>query len=231
VTEPASTKPAPVQGNDPDKQMVFKVEGLTCPAVRGIGCGHMLRPVLASLDKIDGVEASSSDYTGTLIRIAVTITADRDRVAERVSKALAEKGGEPVALAGDALRRALGQEQWRGAGRIGELSAIEFHTLVLHRVQTFAQAEKLDKVAGDKLVRIAEEQWERITTEANEDGAKQPEDWQNRCRRALPGFLDRAKEVLTAEQVERFRQSLTGPCRGDDRPEAPPAPTRSEEAR
>ena len=231
VTEPASTKPAPVQGNDPDKQMVFKVEGLTCPAVRGIGCGHMLRPVLASLDKIDGVEASSSNYTGTLIRIAVTITADRDKVAERVSKALAEKGGEPVALAGDALRRALGQEQWRGAGRIGELSAIEFHTLVLHRVQTFAQAEKLDKVAGDKLVRIAEEQWERITTEANEDGAKQPEDWQNRCRKALPRFLERAKEVLTDKQVERFRQSLTGPFRGDDRPEAPPAPTRSEEAR
>jgi len=119
VTEPASTKPAPVQGNDPDKQMVFKVEGLTCPAVRGIGCGHMLRPVLASLDKIDGVEASSSNYTGTLIRIAVTITADRDRVAERVSKALAEKGGEPGAPGGGGLRRGGGGGGGGGGGRGG----------------------------------------------------------------------------------------------------------------
>src|SRR5713226_7212529 len=42
----------PVQGNDPDKQFGFRVEGLRCPAVKGIGCGHLLHPVLASLDKI-----------------------------------------------------------------------------------------------------------------------------------------------------------------------------------
>jgi copper chaperone CopZ len=213
---------------DPARQIVFKVEGLSCPAVKGIGCGHMLRPVLASLDKINGVEASSTNYTGTLVRISVTTAADRDQVAERVRKALAGKGGEPVALAGDELKRVLGQEQWRGAGRIGELSAIEFHTLVLYRVKTFAKAEKLDKEATNKLVKIAEEQWDRITKEAKKDGATQPEDWGNRCKKALPLFLEQAKEVLTAEQVERFRQALTCPCRGDDRPEAPPAPTKEE---
>jgi hypothetical protein len=41
---------------DPARQIVFRVEGLACPAVKGIGCGHMLQGVLASLDKHDGVE-------------------------------------------------------------------------------------------------------------------------------------------------------------------------------
>jgi hypothetical protein len=228
--ESASTKQAPVQGNDPDKQIVFKVEGLACPAVKGIGCGHLLAPVLRRLDKIEGVEASSANYTGTMIRISVT-TADREKVAERVSKALAEKRGKPVALEGDDLKWALEKEQWRVAGRIGELSAIEFHTLVLYRVKTFAKADKLDKEATDKLVKIAEEQWQRIAKEVKKDGATQPEDWGNRCKKSLPAFLDRAKEVLTAEQVERFQQSLTCPCRGDDRPEAPPAGTKEAKAR
>jgi copper chaperone CopZ/NADH:ubiquinone oxidoreductase subunit 3 (subunit A) len=218
-----------VQGSDPDKQIVFKVDGLRCPAVKGIGCGHMLRPVLASLDKIDGVEASSTNYTGTMIRISVTTASDRDKVAERVAKVLTEN--KPVALTGEELKLAVEKEQWWGTGRIGELSAIEFHTLVLYRVKTFAQAEKLDKEATDKLVKIAEQQWDHITNEAKKDGATQPEDWGNRCKKALPVFLEQAKDVLTAEQVERFRQSLTCPCRGDDRPEAPPAPSKGEKVR
>jgi hypothetical protein len=227
----APAKQTSVQGNDPDRQIVFKVEGLACPAVKGIGCGHMLAPVLRRLDKIDGVEASSANYTGTMIRISVTTTADREKVAERVSKALAETSGKPVALERDDLKRALEKEQWRVAGRIGELSAIEFHTLVLYRVKTFAKAEKLDKEATDRLVMIAEDQWQRIAKEAKKDGATQPEDWGNRCKKSLPAFLERTSEVLTAEQVERFKQSLTCPCRGDDRPEAPPAATKEEKVR
>src|SRR5262249_34527386 len=217
---------APAQQIDLDRQVVFEVEGLTCPAVKGIGCGHMLRPVLASLDKIDGVEASSANYTGTMIRISVKTGTDRKKVAEAVRKALSERSGKPIAVVGDKLKQALEREQWREAGRIGELSAIEFHTLVLHRVKNFGKAEKLDAEATDKLVKIAEQQWERITKEAKKDGATQPE-----ARMSLPISLERVKEVLTAEQVERFKQSLTSPCRGDSRPEAPPAPATGEKAR
>jgi hypothetical protein len=38
-----------------------------------------------------------------------------------------------------------------------------------------------------------------------------------------PCFLERAKEVLSAEQVERFKQTLISPCSSENRPEAPPA--------
>ena len=220
---PNRTVKTGAQQIDPDRQIVFKVEGLTCPAVKGIGCGHMLRPVLASLDKIDGVEASAANYTGTMLRISVTTAADRDKVVEGVRKTLAETNRKSVVVAGDERKRSLEKEQWREAGRIGELSAIEFRTMVLHRVKTFAQAEKLDKAITDKLLEMAEEQWERLAREAAKDGTTQPEDWGSRCKKSLPVFLERAKEVLTAEQVERFRKTLTTPCRDEDRPEAPPA--------
>lgn len=213
-----------VQGNDPDKQIVFKVDGLACAAVKGIGCGHMLRPVLASLDKIDGVEASSANYTGTMIRVSVTTATDRDKFAEQLRKALAEEDRKPVALAGEELKVALEKEQWRQAGQIGELSAIEFRTLALHWVKSFAKAEKLDKEATDKLLKMTEDQWERIEAEAAKAKGNTPDDWLDRCKQSIPQFLEQTKEVLTTEQVERFKKVLGTPCRDEDRPEAPPAP-------
>lgn len=221
--EKEDSKPTPAQGNDPDKQVVFEVEGLTCPAVKGIGCGHMLRPVLASLDEIDGVEASSANYTGTMIRVSVTTASDRDKVAERVGKVLSDKGRKAVALAGDEARRALKEEQWRDRGRVGELSAIEFRTLALHRVKAFAREEKLGKGATDDLLKMAEEQWQRISKEAEKDKATRPEDWGNRCLECIPVLLAQAKTLLTEEQLERFKKALTNPC-FDDGPEAPPPP-------
>jgi hypothetical protein len=210
-----------VQGNDPDKQIVFKVDGLRCPAVKGIGCGHMLTPVLTSLDKIDGVQASSTNYTGTMIRVAVTTATDRAKVTEEVRKVLGEN--KPVALAGDELESALEKEQWRETWRVGELSAIEFRVLARYRIKTFAEAEKLDKETTDKLVKMAEEQWERLAREAKKEKATQPEDWGNRCKKSIPVFLAQAKEVLSDEQVERFKKTLMTPCQDGDRPEAPPA--------
>src|SRR5262249_26132575 len=152
-----------------------KVEGLRCPAVRGIGCGHMLFPVLSSLDKIKGVRASSTNYTGTMIRVSVTSAAERATVADAVRKALAEK--KPVALLEDDLKTALAKEQWREARRLGELSAIEFHTLGRYWINKQAKAEGLDKETTDKLLRIADLEWERCTQEAAKDRATRPEDW------------------------------------------------------
>jgi hypothetical protein len=60
------------------------------------------------------------------------------------------------------------------------------HTLILHRVKTFAKAEKLDLEPTNKLVKIAEEQWQRIIQEAKKDGATQPKDLGTRCKRSLP---------------------------------------------
>ncbi len=224
ATDPGEAgRPAAAGAIDPTRNVVFKVQGLECPAVRGLGCGHLLAPELAALDKLDGVERSFANRTGTMIRVAVAAAADRNTVAEAVLKALTDEDRKAVRLAGDELKRALDREEWRGAGRIGELSAIEFHTLALHRFKTFAKAEKLDKETTDKLVEIAEQQWKRLCEEARADGETRPDDWGKRIKASLPIFLERAKGILTAEQLERLKTTLTTPCRGDDRPEAPPA--------
>jgi hypothetical protein len=219
-----------VQGSDPDRQIVFRVEGLACPAVKGIGCGNLLRPVLVSLDQIDGVEASSANYAGSMIRISATPASDRDKVAEAVRKVLADKNHKPTALAGDELQLAVEKEEWRETWRIGELSIIEFRTLVPYRIRAFAKAQKLDNEATDKLVKLAERQWDRIVKEANDEKATQPDAIVARCRKSLPLFLEQLKEVLSDEQVEQFKKTLTTACREEDRPEAPPAGTKREKA-
>jgi hypothetical protein len=227
---PKQTGQADARPIDPGRQIVFQVEGLACPAVKGIGCGQMLHGLLASLDKLDGIEASSANYTGTLIRVSVTGATDRDKVAEAVRKVLTEEDRKAVQLADDELKRALDREDWREAARIGELSAIEFHTLALHRFKTFARAEKLDKTTTDKLVALVEQQWERLSKQAEAEGATRPEDWGKRIRALRPVLLGRAKDILNAEQLERFKQTLTGPCADGDCPEAPPAQPRAKKS-
>ncbi|MBX6311454.1 MAG: hypothetical protein IRY99_00795 [Isosphaeraceae bacterium] len=223
--DPCCAPPAAAGAIDPTHNVIFEVQGLECPAVRGLGCGHLLAPELAALDKLEGAERSFANRTGTMIRVTVAAAADREKVAEGVRRILTGEDRKAVPLAGIELKRALEREEWRGKDRIGELSAIEFRTLALHRVKSFATAEKLGQKATDKLMTIAEQQWERISKEAGNDGATQPEEWANRCRKSLPVLLERVKNVLTAEQVERFKQTLTGQCRDEDRPEAPPAGT------
>jgi hypothetical protein len=209
---------------DPERQIVLKVDGLTCPAVQGIGCGHMLVGLLAALDKIDGVAGSSANYTGTMIRVSLNRGADRAKVEPAVRKLLSTDDRRVVPLTGTLFTQALEREQWRGATRIGELSAIEFRTLALHGVKTFGKAEKLDKKTADRLVKICDELWERICEEARAEGRSNPQDWGKRIKASLPRFLTRSQEVLTSEQVERLKETLTGQCADGERPKAPPAP-------
>jgi hypothetical protein len=90
--------------------------------------------------------------------------------------------------------------------RIWELSAIEFRTLVPQRIKTLAKAEKFDQAATDKLLKIAEELLDRIERETDNDKATRPAAWLERCKRSLlPAFLEQAGDVLTTEQIERFK--------------------------
>jgi hypothetical protein len=192
---------------DPARQIVFTVEGLTCPAVKGLGCGHRIAPLLARLDKVEGIEKSSANRTGTMLCISVASSADRDKVAEATREILIKDNRKPVLLSGGELKQALANEEW---GSPGDLSAVEFRTFALHRVKSFAEAEKLDKEATGKLVKIAEQQWERMGKGGDCCGkVKQPGDWVAQFKQFAASVPDQAKELLTAEQVERLRQVLT----------------------
>jgi hypothetical protein len=193
---------------DPARQLIFTVEGLTCPAVKGLGCGHRLAPVLARLNKIEGVDKSFTNRTGTMIRIALASSTDRDMVAAAARAELAKDNHKPVPLAGNELQAALAKEQWYTPG---ELSAIEFRTLALHRVKNFAEAEKLDKETTDRLMTIAEREWDRsVKADDGYGPEKQPGEWLNQFKRVAESVPAQAKELLSVEQAERLRQVLTG---------------------
>jgi hypothetical protein len=194
------------QPADPTRQIVFKVEGLTCPAVKGLGCGHRIAPVLARLNKIDGVEKSLSNRTGTMIRVALTPTAVRDEITAAVHEHLTTSHCKPAPIEGDDLKAAMVKEQWNTPG---ELSAVEFRTLAVRRVKKFAEGEKLDKEATDRLVKLAEREWDRAAKGVDgSEKTKHPTDWHAHYKQFIAALLDHAKEVVATEQAERLKQSL-----------------------
>jgi hypothetical protein len=206
---PASPKQTASSSNsakvDIARQLVFKVEGLTCPAVKGLGCGHRIAPVLARLNKIEGVEKSFTNRTGTLLRISVAPSADRDKVAAAVRDDLTKDNRKPVLLEGEELQQTLAKEKW---GSPGDLSAIEFRTLALYRVKTFAQTEKLDKDTMPQLLKLAARQWDRLAQ--GEDCCKQQSaDWLTRFHSFAATLAESAKELLSAEQAKRLQEALS----------------------
>lgn len=208
---------ASAHADGPTRNAVFKVQGLECPAVPGLGCGHRLTPELAALDKLEGVERSFANRTGTMVRVTVAAAADREKVAGEVSKLLAGNKRGPVRLGGDELERALDKEEWRETKRIAELSAIEFRTLALGQVREFAATEKLDAKLTEELVKLAEEEWDRTAGRAVGDvkPASYAKNWSARCSQFAASFADRAKGLLSAEQHARLKERASC-CRPAD---------------
>ena len=88
--------------------------------------------MLARLDRIDGVSRSFGNHAGTMIRITVAPSADRDKVVEGVERVLGEEAKEPpIRVRESDLGQLLSAEEWRDSSQIRELSAIELRTLVV----------------------------------------------------------------------------------------------------
>src|SRR5262249_8548015 len=148
---------------------------------------------------------SYANHTGNMVRLSVAAKENPAKVAEQAFKVLNDQKRSPVRLTGDELTQALDKEEWRQSERVSELSDIEFRTLGLRRVKAFAEREKLNKETTDKLVKIAEEEWDRPGKLNASEAPKQPGkvDWAARCRQFDDAVMNRAKPILTAAQVER----------------------------
>lgn len=194
---------------DPDRQIVFKVQRLTCPSVKELGCGQRIAPVLARLEqKVEGIEQTLSNLPGTMIRVSIAASADREQVAKAVLKDLTEDKRSPLRLNGDELKQVLAKEQWRSPD---ELSSIEFRTLGLDRVKGFADAEKLGPEVTGKLLQMAGEQWDRLVKPAGTKPAHYSKsDWAAFRGEFNKALVEQTKELLTADQRERLKKTLTG---------------------
>lgn len=165
--------------------------------------------MLERLDKIEGVEASSANHTGTMLRVTVKSAAQREQVAAVVDKELAAGNRQPVRIKGDELQKVLKAETWRAKERMGELSAIEFHKLALDQVQAFSKSEKLPNDVADKLLGVAEKEWDRLAKAADTTQAPHQTDWRKRGSEFSKAFREQAKGLLTADQLTRLDQMIT----------------------
>ncbi|MCI0332891.1 MAG: cation transporter [Planctomycetes bacterium] len=192
---------------EPAREIVFKVARLGCPLVDGVGCGHLLAPTLGEIDSMEGVTRSFSNWTGALIRVSVAKTSDREAVAERVRAVLAANQQKPSRIAGDDLTRALQKEDWRGADRIFELTSYEFNTVAKRRINDFASSEGLKRSERTRLLDLVDELWEKAAEGLD---TPKPESeayamyWRNRLDKFVTAYAHRARELLSAEQVEKL---------------------------
>lgn len=130
--------------------------------------------MLEHLNTIDGVLASSANYSGTLVRVVVTATANREKVADEVDKHLSASDRKLAWLTGHDLQMALQTEDWRELHQIGQLSAIEFRTLTRAWVKGFAEVEGFATAAADQVVDLAMKAWDRLIEVADRTEEKRP---------------------------------------------------------
>ena len=159
--------------------------------------------MLAQLDKIAGVERSYANHAGNMVRVSVAQAVDSEKVVERVETVLTQEKRNPIRLRDTELKQALEQEQWRTAEQVSELSIIEYRTLTLRALGTFADKEKLDQKTKERLFKIAEEEWDKLS----KDGASQGDhaDLRARLTDRVVEVVRRAKPILNAQQFERFK--------------------------
>lgn len=192
---------------DSAREIVFNVENLQCPAVKGVGCGSMLAPVLARIDRVDGVSRSFTNWTGTRLRISAAPGADRTIVADRVGSLLSADGRKPVRVDGIEFTQALEREDWHSAARLVDLSSYEFRTIAKRRLAAFAGAERLDSRQREKLLGLVDQLWERsaegLDQPGSEDGAY-GKYWRARLDQFIGAFAERARDVLTPQQVQKL---------------------------
>lgn len=200
------TRPVP---SDPARDAIFSIETLQCPAVKGVGCGSMLWPVLIRIDQIDGVSCSFTNWTGTRLRISVKSGSDPRAVAERVRAFLSADGRHPTALAGAKSTDGLRSEKWYSATGLVTLSSYEFNTIAKRRINAFADDEKLTDAQREKLMKLVDQLWDKAAEgialpDAKDDAYGRY--WHARLRRFLQSFAAQARSVLSADQIERLLQ-------------------------
>lgn len=192
---------------DLSHEVLFKVPQLGCPLVKGVGCGHLLAPRMSQINQIEGVSGTFSNWTGSLLRVEILPTADRETVAARVRTFLAADGQKPARVEGQELTALLSGVEWRDLSRITELSSYEFKTVAKRRIDAFADSEKLDSSKRQQLLSIVDSLWDKSSAGLDNpkaDAAAYADYWQHRRDGFVTAYVEQAREVLTPEQVGRL---------------------------
>ena len=158
--------------------------------------------MLEQLEKVDGVESAMANHTGSLVRVSLKESSDAHSVASELEAILAKQKRKPTLLSGLVVAKALKDEHWREAEKIGELSEIEFRTVFERRVKQFTKEGDLDEDTIAKLLEFSRQVLDE-TPASNADT-----DWGDFCGGLASRMIDKAKEVLNKEQLEELAKKL-----------------------
>lgn len=193
---------------DPNLQAVFRVDGLACPAVKGVGCGHALAPVFERLDQLEGVQSVSTNWTGTELRVIAKSANELEQAATAVFTELKSAGHEPIKLSDEEFTKALNQRWWDAAD-VSELSAHEFETLMNSFLEMYAQREDLDEELTRKLLKINKERWNIWRDNKLKDdnaGESYAAQWSERLALIGEDVLAESARLLKPEQATDLRE-------------------------
>jgi hypothetical protein len=135
---------APADGG---RVLYLESEGYGCGAAPGLGCGLALAPVLAALDELPGVLASSASWDGRYVRLALRPDADEARVFAAAASLLE---GTERRVAASQVPDAVGRA-WYGSQETVALSRHEAGVLAADFARDIAVAVTLDATARERL--------------------------------------------------------------------------------
>ena len=158
--------------------------------------------MLEQLAKVDGVKTAMANHAGSHVRVALSDDADSDAVAEELTTILNKEGRKPKPVTGNELVTLIESEKWRDSERIGELSEIEFRTVFARRVKQFTEQGDFTEDVTAKLIKFSEE------VLADTPATTTETDWGEFCGGLASQMLEKAKEILTEQQLEDLRKKL-----------------------
>lgn len=158
--------------------------------------------MLEQLEEVDGVQAAMANHAGSLVRISLKEHANTGSVASELEAILKKEGRKPKALTDSEIATAIESEQWRKAESVNELSEIEFRTVFERRIQQFVVDEELTDDTKTKLIGFASQVLDE-TPKSQSDT-----DWKEFCGGMASRMLDKAKDILSDEQLNKLGERL-----------------------
>jgi mercuric ion binding protein len=138
---PSAKTGAAGNGGSLERVTLFQVP-LTCPAVKGLGCGGKARPFMAELEKQADVDEAWLNHPGTVLAVVWKEPRERARATSVVGSLFQTKGMSVTALDGAPLNEALAdfaaRRQWyRGqdVNRLSEQEGVVFTERMAKRVE------------------------------------------------------------------------------------------------
>jgi hypothetical protein len=165
--------------------------------VEGLGCGHLIAPVLARLDEMEGAARVEVDRSGTLLRIP------SGGGHHRVLAELRKLGIEAQELSADAPAIAEATS-WYSRANILELSRQEFRLLARRWT---AQVGRLTGEQERMLIASIEDAMDEALRSIPLEGGLRPE-WTSARENAASRVLEAAATYLDREQVAELQMTL-----------------------